>query len=170
MRLLRLAALGLGLLAAVGCRIEDRTPTGTRRDEDAIQELVAQYARSFSQESWGEVRGLFWRNGSYSGPMVPRSVGQAVSIDSALGVIAQAVGGTDPEDFELRVLRTDFRQDGDVAAVWVTIQRRAPRPGSTRVVERDWVEHLVLRRMGGNWRILSVAGASAPRGSLGDRR
>ena len=31
--------------------------------------------------------------------------------------------------------------------------------------EREWVEHVVLRRIDGDWRILSVAVASTPRGS-----
>src|SRR6185312_424981 len=65
MHRLHLAALCLGLLPAAGCRIEDRTPTGTRQDEDAIQSLVADYARNLSDRNWTEVRSLFWRGGSY---------------------------------------------------------------------------------------------------------
>jgi len=164
MRSLLLAAC-FGLVPALGCRIEDRTPTGSRRDEDTVLALIAQYARSLSERDWSGVRSLFWRGGSYSGPMVPRSVGQAVPIDSALALIARSVEGASAESYDVRVLRTDFRQDGDVAAAWVTTRRRTPLAGAAGSVERDWVEHLVLRRIGGNWRILSVAGASSPRGS-----
>ena len=160
---LHLAALGLGLLLAAGCRIEDHTPTGTRQDEDAIQSLVADYARNLSDRNWGQVRSLFWRDGSYSGPMVPRSLAQAVPIDSALGSIARRVEGAAPASFDVRVLRTDFRQEADLAAVWLSTRRRMPLNGVTEGSERDWVEHLVLRRIGGQWRILSIAGAAFPR-------
>ena len=51
MRGSQLALLAV-LLAASACRIEDRTPTGTRRDEDAIQQLVAAYARTLSDRDW----------------------------------------------------------------------------------------------------------------------
>lgn len=167
MRGLLLAALCLGTVAA--CRIEDRTPTGTRRDENAVQEIVARYARRLSNRDWDRVRALFWRNGTYSGPMVPRSAGNALPIDSALSVIARSLDGPGSAAFDVRTLRTDFRQEGDLAAVWVVVRRRVPMPG-VGPVERDWVEHLVLRRIGSNWRILSVAGSSVPRGSPRDPR
>ncbi len=163
-----LLALWLGATAAA-CRIEDRTPAGTRRDEDAVQELVARYARRLSSRDWDKVRALFWRNGTYSGPLIPRSAGNALSIDSALHVIARSVDGPDAETFDVRTLRTDFRQEGDLAAVWVVLRRRIPLAGA-EPVERDWVEHLVLRRIGTNWRILSVAGSSVPRGTARDPR
>lgn len=169
MRSLRHAVACVLLLPALGCRIEDRTPTGSRRDEDAVIGLIAQYARSLSEQDWSAVRGLFWRGGSYSGPLVPRSVGQAVPIDSALAHMARRMDGSGPGSYDVRILRTDFRQDGDVAAAWVTTRRLTPLPGAGGPVERDWVEHLVLRRIGGNWRILSVAGATAPRGGTRER-
>jgi hypothetical protein len=169
MRSLRSAVACLLLLPAAGCRIEDHTPTGTRRDEDAVIALIAQYGRGLSEQDWNAVRMLFWRGGSYSGPMVPRSVGQAVPIDSALAQIARRVDGSVAGMYDVRVLRTDFRQDGDVAAAWVTTRRRTPMAGAEVPLERDWVEHLVLRRIGGSWRILSVAGATAPRGGPRER-
>ncbi len=165
MRRLFLAALGLGLVMVVGCRIEDRTPAGTRRDEDALQALLARYSRDLADRNWADVRGLFWGEGNYSGPLVPRSVGRAVSIDSALRVIAFHVNGAEPQSYDVRVLRTDLRQDGDLAAAWVIVRRRMPISGSSGWVERDWLEHLVLRRIGGRWRILSVAESAAPRGA-----
>jgi hypothetical protein len=161
--------LALCLGAATACRIEDHTPTGTRRDEDAVQEIVARYARRLSARDWDQVRTLFWRNGTYSGPMIPRSAGNALPIDSALHVIARSLDGPHAAMFDVRVLRTDFRQEGDLAAVWITLRRSIPLPGAG-AVERDWVEHLVLRRLRSNWRILSVAGSSVPRGSPRDSR
>ncbi len=129
MRGLLFAALCLGAAAVAACRIEDHTPAGSRRDEDAVQEIVARYARRLSARDWDDVRALFWRNGTYSGPMIPRSAGNALSIDSALHVIARTVEGPEAATFHVRVLRTDLRQEGDLAAVWVTLRRRMPLPG-----------------------------------------
>jgi hypothetical protein len=170
MRSLLLAVACLATVPAAGCRIEDRTPTGSRRDEDAVVELIARYARGLSERDWSAVRSLFWRGGSYSGPLVPRSIGHAVPIDSALAQMARSVDGIAQDGFDVRVLRTDFRQDGDIAAAWVTTRRLTPVGASGEAAERDWVEHLVLRRIGGSWRIVSVLGATAPRGGPRDRR
>ena len=163
---LRLAALCAGVLVVGGCQIEDRTPTGTRRDEDRIQHLISRYARSLSARDWTEVRSLFWQDGTYAGPLgpgAPTSYHQAVSIDVALRVLDRWLQGAERRNFDVRVLRTDLRQEGDLAAVWVVTSRRTPS-GSTST-ERDWIEHVVLRRIDGDWRILSVAAVSAPRGS-----
>ena len=124
MRGLLFAALCLGTTAVASCRIEDHTPAGTRRDEDAVQEIVARYARRLSNRDWDRVRALFWRNGTYSGPMIPRSAGNALPVDSALHVIGRRVEGPEADAFHVRVLRTDLRQEGDLAAVWVTLRRR----------------------------------------------
>jgi hypothetical protein len=165
MNRLRRAALGLAVLMAAGCRIEDHTPTGSRRDEEAVQALVARYARTQSERDWPAARALFWPDASYSGPFLPApgSAHQAVPIDLALGALARRVNGVDPRRFDVRVLRSDYRQDGAVATVWLTTRRLLPTAGG--VVDGEWVEHLVLRRIGGEWRILSVAATAAPRGS-----
>ena len=165
MRWLHRAVLCFGLLASAGCRIEDRTPTGTRRDEDTIHQLLAQYARRLSERDWAGVRSLFWQDASYSGPIgpgAPSDSHQAISIDAALRVLERWLRGVERKDFDVRVLRTDFRQQGDLAAVWIVTRRRSPA-GSTSI-ERDWFEHVVLRRIDGDWRILSVAVVSSPRG------
>jgi hypothetical protein len=165
LRRLLLAAACFG--AAAGCRIEDRTPEGTRRDEVAVQDVLARYTRGLDRRDWDQVRSLFWRNGTYSGPLIPRSAGNPVSIDSALRVFARSLDTHEPSTFQVRSLRTDLRQEGDVAAAWVTLRRRTPLTGAG-VLERDWVEHVVLRRIGSSWRILSVAGSSVARGSPRD--
>lgn len=163
---LRLAALWMGFLAVTGCQIEDRTPTGTRRDEETIQHLLGRYARQLSQRNWSGVRSLFWQDGTYAGPIgpgAPSDYHQAVSIDAALRVLDRWLRGVEPPNFDVRVLRTDLRQEGDLAAAWVVTRRRTPS-GATSI-EREWMEHIVLRRIDGDWRILSVAVASTPRGS-----
>jgi uncharacterized protein DUF4440 len=160
---LRRTALCLGLMLAAGCRIEDHTPTGTRRDEEAVQALVSRYARTLSDRDWGGARALFWPDAIYSGPMLPNEDGahQAVPIGLALGMIARRVEGLDSGRFDVRVLRSDYRQDGDLAAVWLTTRRLLPVAGS--VIDGEWIEHLVLRRIGGEWRILSLAATASPR-------
>ena len=62
------------------------------------------------------IRSLFWRNGTYSGPLIPRSTGNPVSIDSAVQVFARTLEGHEPSTFQVRSLRTDLRQESDVAA------------------------------------------------------
>jgi hypothetical protein len=156
-------ALLLALLLAPACRIEDHTPAGSRRDEDAVQALVAAYARTLSDRDWKAARALFWADASYAGPMIPApgDSHQAVPIDLAISTIARRVEGLDPQRFDVRILRSDVRQDGDLAAVWLTTRRRIPVAGA--FAEADWVEHLVLRRIDGEWRILSVTARTAPR-------
>ena len=83
-------------------------------------------------------------------------------------MIARRVEGLDATRFDVRVLRSDYRQDGDLAAVWLTTRRLLPVAGS--VVGGEWIEHLVLRRINGEWRILSLAATASPRsGSRGPR-
>jgi hypothetical protein len=170
MRRLRHSALAAALLLAAGCRIEDHTPLGSRHDEEAIQTLVSGYARSFSRRDWTAARALFWRDASYAGPLVPADgdAHQAVPIDLALGSLARRLDGLDSGRYDVRVLRSDYRQDGDLAAVWLSTRRRLPVAGSA--IEGDWVEHLVLRRIDGEWRILSVAATASSRGSARDQR
>ena len=170
MNRLRRTVLCLGLLLAVGCRIEDHTPTGTRQDEEAVEALVARYARTLSARDWGGVRALFWPDATYSGPLVLATGNghQSVPVDLALGVLARRIEGLAPGRFDVRVLRSDYRQDGDLAAVWLLTRRPLPVAGSVRAGE--WIEHLVLRRIDGEWRILSVAATpSRRRGARGAR-
>jgi hypothetical protein len=165
LRWLSRAVLCLALLATAGCRIEDRTPTGTRRDEEAIHQLLAQYARRMAERDWAGVRSLFWQDGSYSGPIgpgAPSDYHQSITIDAALRVLERWLRGVEQKNFDVRVLRTDFRQQGDLAAAWIVTRRRTPA-GSTSI-ERDWFEHIVVRQIDGDWRILSVAVVSSPRG------
>jgi hypothetical protein len=149
----------------MGCRIEDRTPTGTRRDEDTIQQILNRYAQRLSERDWAGVRQLFWQDGSYAGPLGPGAPSdhhQAVSIDAAVRILERWLRGVERGNFDVRVLRTDFRQQGDLAAVWIVTRRRVPSGSSA--IEREWIEHVLLRRIDGDWRILSVAAVSSPRG------
>jgi hypothetical protein len=62
----------------------------------------------------------------------------------------------DPSPGELRVVRMDLRQEGDLATAWVTTRRGS----DTRKDRDDVLEHFVLRRGEGSWRIVNVAVAS----------
>jgi len=97
------------------------------------------------------------------GPGVPSDHHQSVSIDAALRSFEQWLRGTEPASFEVRVLRTDLRQEGDLATAWVVTRRVLPS-GPSRT-EQDWTEHMVFRRIDGDWRILSVAVANPSRAS-----
>jgi len=103
------------------CTIEDRTPTGSRRDQAEIQRLIYAYHR-------------------------------AVTIDPS----------GDPNPGAMRVVRVDLRQEGNLAAAWVTA--RLPEPDQGEVLE-----HFVLRRSGDEWRVVNVAVASV-RPPSGPRR
>lgn len=120
-----------------------------------------------SQRDWGRVRSLFWQDGTYAGPIgpgAPTDYHQSVSIDAAIRVFERWLRGVERQNFDVRVVRTDLRQEGDLAAAWVMTHRITPS-GPSRI-EGDWIEHIVLRRIEGDWRILSVAVASSTRGSV----
>src|SRR5690606_29384802 len=48
------------LLAAAGCRIEDRTPTGSRQDEATVREVLAAFYQSRAAHDWAGARDLMW--------------------------------------------------------------------------------------------------------------
>ncbi len=155
----RPAALGGALLALAACRVEDHTPTGSRRDDDAIQHLLVAYTRGISTRDWPAVRGLFWREGSYELPTLEGS--RILPIDSARAAILPRWDPAAGPPSDLRILRVDTRQEGDLAAAWlVSRQRVSERAGNG---ESDRVEHLVLRQVGGEWRIASAALAGGAR-------
>ena len=99
------AVLLLILMLAGACRIEDRTPTGSRRDEEAVQALITGYARTFSDRDWKAVRALFWAGRELCRPddPAPGDTHQAVPIDLAINTIARRVDGLDPQRFDVRM-------------------------------------------------------------------
>lgn len=111
----RLTVLLLALAALAGCRLEDHTPKGSRRDQVEIQRLLLAYHR------------------------------RAPAADPA----------GDPSPGAMRVVRMDLRQEGDLATAWVTTRVEGEPAGAG-----DVLEHFVLRRGEGTWRIVNVAVAS----------
>ena len=171
MRRLRRTVLCLGLLLAAGCRIEDHTPTGSRRDEEAVQSLVARYARTLSERDWsGGPRAVLGGRLLLRDRCCPRPAPATRRCRSTWRSASSRVGwrGSGCERFDVRVLRSDYRQEGDLAAVWLTTRRLLPVAGS--VIDGEWIEHLVLRRIDGEWRILSLAATASRRGAARESR
>ena len=148
----RLAVFAVAALATA-CTIEDRTPTGSRRDDEALQRLLVTYARAVEGGRWEPIRALCWDEATYH---VATPTGNLVlPIDSARTRLLPP--GSTP--MEVRILRSDARQEGDLAAAWLLSGRRT----AAGAPESDWTEHLVLRRIGGEWKILVIAPANGVR-------
>jgi hypothetical protein len=150
-----LTAVCAGALLAAACVVEDRTPTGTRRDDEAIQRLLVAYARGIEAGRWDDLRTLCWSEATYH---VATPTGNLVlPIDSARARLVPTTG----TPMEVRILRSDARQEGDLAAAWLVSGRRPATASGAQ--ETDWTEHLVLRRIGGEWKILVIAPANGVR-------
>lgn len=161
MSLLRTLALA-GLVLLPACHFEDHTPTGTRRDEAQIREVVVEFYRGLAAMDWGHVSDFFAPDGQVSylviaaGDSVARAA--VVPADSVLLSWARNVGDGPVQRGEARIIRADLRQVDGVAAVWVTVRLtlpfpRQPEPGD----DAEGVEHLVLHRTGQGWRIVLLS-------------
>jgi hypothetical protein len=157
---LRPAAVACALVMA--CRIEDHTPTGSRSDDEAIQRVLTEYTRNLSARDWPAIRGLFWSEATYEMTLPTRNL--VLPIDSARPRLLPPGEPGDGRSFDVRVLRADTRQEGDLAASWL-VSRRTLTSGAGVLLESDWTEHVILRRVTGEWRILSIALAGGRRRS-----
>jgi hypothetical protein len=157
---LRPAAVACALVMA--CRIEDHTPTGSRSDDEAIQRVLTEYTRNLSARDWPAIRGLFWSEATYEMTLPTRNL--VLPIDSARPRLLPPGEPGDGRSFDVRVLRADTRQEGDLAASWL-VSRRTLTSGAGVLLESDWTEHVILRRVSGEWRILSIARAGGRRRS-----
>ncbi|HXE57848.1 MAG TPA: nuclear transport factor 2 family protein [Gemmatimonadales bacterium] len=143
--------------AALACRIEDRTPAGSRRDEAAIRAALRNYYAALDARDWDACRAAFWRGATFSGLADPGDTARQVasvpaeSVFAALAADARRV----PDSLDLQVVRTDLRQEGDLAAAWVLVRIRDRRDGAGP--DEEAVEHLLLRRIAGEWRIATLA-------------
>lgn len=153
---LRSAAIALVMLVAA-CRIEDRTPTGSRHDEDAIRAVLATYSQSLSARDWSGSRALFWDSATIVlRHAAPDSAWREFrSADAYHHYLARTYAGDRSRTLAVRMFRLDTRQQGDLASAWV-ITRRRPLAGEGRE-EVGAADNLVLRRRDGAWRIVSIA-------------
>jgi hypothetical protein len=163
MRPLRLStALALLLAAPIlatlvaGCRVEDRTPFGSRRDEDAVRSVVANYYRNVSAQRWDSAGSALWDSAAVT--VRPRTDSGWVDFRDAshyLAYLADRDRGLRPGDLGARMTRIDFRQEGGIAAVWVTVRlNEGASPTDRHEVGR--VDHFVLRRFGMRWQIVNL--------------
>jgi hypothetical protein len=154
----RLRSLALVAVVVLGaCRIEDRTPTGTRRDEDAIRSVLASYYQSRGQRDWSGSRALFWDSATVElRPAPPDTAWRDFrTADAYHQYLARTYAGDRSSAIAVRMFRLDIRQQGDLAGAWV-VTRRRPLAGEGRD-EVGTVDHLLLRRQAGAWRIVSYA-------------
>ena len=158
---LRPATVACALVLAA-CRIEDHTPTGSRSDDEAIQHVLSAYTLGLAARDWPAIRGLFWGDATYEMTLPTRNL--VLPIDSARSRLLPPGEPGDGRTFDVRVLRTDTRQEGDLAASWLVSRRTLTSPAGV-LLESDWTEHVTLRRLGGEWRILSIALAGPRRRS-----
>lgn len=151
MRLLIAASLALAVAA---CRIEDRTPTGSRLDEQTVREVLSAFYESRAAQDWDAARSLLWDSVTVelhqpvAGGIWSTYHTAADYVDAAR---RQTRGGR-PSD-AVHLLRTDYRQQGPLASVWVTARSELPPPLEGSVVA---VDHFLLRRIDGAWRIVHL--------------
>lgn len=147
---MRLGAAVAVVFVLAGCRIENRAPAGSLRDDEAIRAVVATYYRSSTAGVWAEVRELFWDGAVIQrGPAEGGNWRAFESPDAFQGWL-EAGGWAAP----LEPVRVEPRQDGDLAAVWVTTRRAGTERGMASS------DHFLLRRIDGAWRITSLASAT----------
>jgi hypothetical protein len=153
---LRSAAIAFVVLAAA-CRIEDRTPAGSRHDEDAIRAVLATYYQSLSVRDWSRSQALF----ADSAIIVLRHAlpdtawREFRSAGAYHRYLAKTYAGDRGRAIAVRMFRVDTRQQGDLASAWV-ITRRRPLAGEGRE-EVGTADNFLLRRQHGGWVILNVA-------------
>lgn len=139
------------VIVLTGCRIENRAPAGSLRDDQAIRGMVSAFYRSAAAADWPAVRALFWdsasvQRGAHEG-------GEWAAFESPDDFRLWLEAGRMPA---LEPVRVEPRQDGDLAGVWVTTRRAGTERGTASV------DHFLLRRMGGGWRITDYVSAELP--------
>jgi len=142
-------------LIAGACRIEDRSPTGSRLDEESIRAVVAGYYQGVADGRWPESRALFWDSALVQLRTGPDPVWRGFASPDAYGQYLAALPASSDRT-AVRPVRIDARQEGEIAAAWVEtrpVDRRF-RTGST--------DHFVFRRIGGAWRITGFTSIGRP--------
>lgn len=147
----------VAVVLAAACRIEDRTPTGSRRDEDAIRSVLATYYKSLSARDWSGSRALFADSATILLRHTPPDSAwrEFRGADAYHRYLARTYAGDRNSVIAVRMFRLDTRQQGDLATAWV-ITRRRPLAGEGRE-EVGTADNLLLRRQDGVWRIMTFA-------------
>lgn len=136
----------IAAVALAGCRFEDRTPGGARRDDTSVQAL----ADGFYAALAGRDTAALART-TYAGATALVAGGQnppaLVPVRSVLGVPDRRTTAPVP-----RIVRTELRPDGGVATARVVIASRT----SDGVGELEAMDFLTLARVGDQWRVAHV--------------
>ena len=150
----RFVAAASLVLTAAGCRIEDRTPTGSRQDEATVREVLAAFYESRAERDWSGAKDLLWDSVTVElhQPVAGGLWSSYRSADEYLAAERRGASNGAAGD-GVRVVRTDFRQQGPLAAVWVTTRSELPPPLAGSVVA---IDHFLLRRIDGAWRIVHL--------------
>ncbi|MEP6574462.1 MAG: hypothetical protein ABJD11_17305 [Gemmatimonadota bacterium] len=151
MGLQRWVPLLLIAVAGSACHIEDRTPAGSRRDDIAIRGVILDFYRGRSDGDTARYRSALWKSATW-GPVARPGTATPeplfLPIDSLPGYSGASSSGHD-----VQVLRIDLRQERDVAAAWVSYtEHTATNPG-----EGALVDHVLLKRIGTDWRIANLS-------------
>jgi len=144
---LRLALVTLAAILQPACRIEDRSPEGSRRDEEQIRGVIAAYYDGVGSQSWASARPLFWDSATVQVRAANDTAWRQFRDPDAYGAFLAVRPGP---HIAARPIRMDARQEEDVATVWVEVRRGE---GGERTAE-----HFALRKMDGAWRIVGMVG------------
>ena len=150
----RIVAAASLLLVAAACRIEDRTPTGTRLDEETVRAVLSEFYQSRATHDWDAARSVLWDSVTVElhQPVAGGIWSTYHSADDYVAAARREARETADDD-RVNLVRTDFRQQGPLASVWVTTRSELPPPLEGTVVS---VDHFLLRRIDGAWRIVHL--------------
>jgi hypothetical protein len=136
--------VGLGLVAILtGCQLEVRPPSGSRRDDAAMQRAVDGFYGALAARDTAALEAVAFTGGSALLDATGRDV-TLVPMLALLRVPERRSTGTPP-----RVVHTEFRVDGNTAVARVVLT--APAGGGIGEVEAS--DLLTLGRRDGTWRI-----------------
>lgn len=147
------------LLSVTACQIENRPPSDSQQDDEAIRAVVSSYYQARSAADAPAVRDLFWDSALVQ-MRIPGGGGWRVFTVRAAFTDELSVQGAEP-------VRIELRQKEGIAGVWVDTREKG---SGERGIEAT--DHFVLRQVGDAWRIASLvsAGGRRPRGSSAEAR
>ncbi len=143
MRLTRHVLAAALLVAAPGCRFEDRTPGGARRDDLSLDRVAALFYGALARHDTATLDRIIFPTATV---LVDdgRRPASLVPLASLLDVPAARTTTPAP-----RIVRTEFRADGGAATARVVIAIAAP-------VEMEAVDVFTLAKEEGGWRVAHV--------------
>lgn len=131
------------LLAAAACRFQDRTPGGSRRDEQAVQGVVSSFYQAIGARDLNALERF----------TLPSATALLASEGSSPVLVPMRTMVSVPERRNqgggARIVRTELRPDGGVATDRVVISGRS----ADGQREFEATDVLTLAREGGRWHV-----------------